>query len=992
VVSFSVSLVAPATLASSEISIDGDAWRATSTDSTDTLDTEGLTEGSHTIRIRVTDTNGKTGLSETLKFVVQNNPAVVINAPVADSIVSGTLVVDFTVTLVPPATLAAAEISVDGAAWRATSDNNTDTLDTQELTEGSHSIQIRVTDSNGKIGLSEMVQFIVYNSPTVTITAPDADAEVSGTVIVEFSVSVVSPAVVASTEISVDGGAWRATSDNSTDTLDTQPLTEGSHTIQLRVTDNNGKTGYSQILKFVVGNTPTVSTIFPPADAAISGTVVVEFSAAAVAPAVLAATEISIDGSAWRATSTDSSDTLDTQPLSDGTHEVQIRVEDSNGKWAVSRPVMFSLKNAPAVVLDEEYADSMVSGTLTVEFTVIPVAPALVSTTEISIDGGPWQATSEDTAAILDTQDWNEGTHTIIIRATDNNGKTGYSAEVKIEIKNKPSVEIDIVLKDTVVRNSLIIPFSASAVDPAVISITEISVDGDAWRSTSDSLCDTLDVTRLTDGSHAVQVRVTDNNGKTAVSQILAFVVDNSAPKVSLPEVRYAEGISTGRSGTSVTVSALALDIVAGMDNDSGVVFMSNSISNAEVIALLLDDGENGDKVKGDNIFSAEIPISTSVTGPVEFAIRVRDAVGNDSTILSAIILDNTAPEVAFTLEPEPKGSDSIHGEVYVSEVVMKGLALDIGSGLDMVKITVRNESGSHVNNSPMDVKPDNSNFSRIINLVPGRNIITLLAVDRAGNPDSLQGVVTYILPKVTEIVTARGGTVESPNGSEVVIPRDALFNATEVTVRVVAPDEAPDPEDENIQLLGIPHEFGPEGTIFRKPVTVTLAYTDLDLDPDQDGNPNYTPDDLSIYFWDGTSWRLAGPTIDEEPGKISVAVNHLGLFDIGVDFSDTTASASIQGYWTSNPVKEGEGSMFSINVPRRGEVSLSIFDMAGDLIYTLIRKQTFDRGQLNYKWNGCNMSGNFAGAGLYLYVLKYESEDKTIKKLIRKPVGLLKN
>ena len=36
-------------------------------------------------------------------------------------------------------------------------------------------------------------------------------------------------------------------------------------------------------------------------------------------------------------------------------------------------------------------------------------------------------------------------------------------------------------------------------------------------------------------------------------------------------------------------------------------------------------------------------------------------------------------------------------------------------------------------------------------------------------------------------------------------------------------------------------------------------------------------------------------------------------------------------------------------------------------------------------------MRGAFAGAGLYVYVFKFESSDGKAEKLIRKPVGLVR-
>jgi hypothetical protein len=312
----------------------------------------------------------------------------------------------------------------------------------------------------------------------------------------------------------------------------------------------------------------------------------------------------------------------------------------------------------------------------------------------------------------------------------------------------------------------------------------------------------------------------------------------------------------------------------------------------------------------------------------------------------------------------------------------------DEGSGLESATITVRNGEGDHVNNSPMEVKPDKGQFSRIINLIPGKNTITLLAVDKAGNQDSLQGILTYILPKVTKVVGEKGGEIQSPNRSKVVIPKDALFNAEEITMRRVDEDEEPKPLNKDVQLLGVPHEFGPDGTVFRKPVTITLAYTALDLDADQDGNPDVKAEDLTLYFWDGSDWLSVGKAVvDPDAQTVSVRVNHFTMYDIGIDTSGNQAvPKKFLAYWTHNPVKEAEGSTFVLELPKDAVVSLDIYDMAGDLVRNLIPEGKMSAATHSHiVWRGDNVSGTFAGAGLYIYVLKHG------ETIIRKPLGLLK-
>jgi len=149
----------------------------------------------------------------------------------------------------------------------------------------------------------------------------------------------------------------------------------------------------------------------------------------------------------------------------------------------------------------------------------------------------------------------------------------------------------------------------------------------------------------------------------------------------------------------------------------------------------------------------------------------------------------------------------------------------------------------------------------------------------------------------------------------------------------------------------------------------------------------------LAIYFWDGSAWRNAGsPVVDTTLKKVSVSVNHFTLYDIAVDTGASVTINSFNAYWSKNPVRQVDHSIFTAEIPKDGKVSLSIYDMAGDLV-RIFQPQTSTAGSKpNWDWDGGDSKGKFAGAGLYIYLVKYESTDGTIKKIIRKPVGLLKD
>ncbi|MBF0431647.1 MAG: hypothetical protein HQK83_10230 [Fibrobacteria bacterium] len=1018
-IGFSITAPTNGSVDSAQITVDGVSWVKTDNTSSHDLNTALFPDGTHLVRVRAYGNNGTIGYSSPVTFIFNNTPVVSVSSPSAGASVSGA--VDVISTVSSPASLSLTRLLYIDGSLVDTVDADTFSLATGNLADGAHSLQVKAVDADGRTGMSALINVQTANVPLVTLSAPAASDTISGTVNVISSAN--SPAGLSMTRLLYVDGSLTDTVTSDTFALTTGSLINGSHTLRVKAVDTQNKTGMSALITVITDNTPAVSVSSPAGGDTVSGTAVISFTATSVSPADISSTLISVDGNAYSATQNDSIHRVNTLALVDGSHTIKIKAVDNNGQEGMSSTFIIIVQNNPKVQITSPRADSVISGTLEVSYTASIVTGDDIATRQYAVDGGEWKDAGNGLSFELDTRPLSEGVHSIQIQVISDAGKIGLSRPLEFKVKNSPSVTISSPAIDAFVNNTISIAFTATAVAPDKIVHTEISAGGGSWDSTTTDSTHSFDTRAFSDGNLRIQVCVVDSSGKRGCSQIREMVVDNSAPTLSLPSFRYSSKVD-GDTGTVITLSALAFDKAAGLDSDSGVVFLFEAFDSTfeyeannsdtdtvvtvdtliQMAQVLFDNGPDtanaGDEIKGDNLYSATINIALSATGSYRFALRARDAIGNDTTIFSSVILDDAPPEVGFILTPEPEqsgeGTDSLHGEVYVSKVMVKGWATDNGSGLAKVRLTVRNADGDHVNNSPIEITPENGVFSRIVNLVPGKNVITLLGYDKAGYQDSLQGVITYLLPKVTEVVKTTGGTVTSPNKSSVAIPEDALFDSKEITMRVVAQDEQPKPldtEEQKIQLLGVPHEFGPDGTVFRKPVTIKLAYTDLDLDPDQDMEAELKPEDLAIYFWDGEAWLLAGvSSVDTVAKTVSVQVNHFTMYDIGVDTSSNGGvPETFEAYWTHNPIKSTEASTFNIKIPKAGNISVQIFDMAGDLVNILVQPQNVDAGELNPQWAGNNVNGSFAGAGLYIYVLKYTSNDGSIKKLVRKPVGLLR-
>jgi len=241
-----------------EVSVDGGAWRLASgtTSWSASVDTTTLSDATHTITSRATDTKGNAA-STSVSVTADNTPAVsppvpdttppsiVASSPGAGTTVAGTITV--TGTASDDVGLARVEVAVDSGAFQAASGAASWSfpLDTTGLANGPHSITARATDTSGNVA-SAGVTVTANNpvpdttAPTVVISSPGTGATVGGTITVTGTAS--DNAGLAQVKVAVDGGAFQAASGaaNWTFSMSTATFGDGSHTITARATDTSG--------------------------------------------------------------------------------------------------------------------------------------------------------------------------------------------------------------------------------------------------------------------------------------------------------------------------------------------------------------------------------------------------------------------------------------------------------------------------------------------------------------------------------------------------------------------------------------------------------------------------------------------------------------------------------------------------------------------------------------------------------------------------------
>ncbi|MBN2071073.1 MAG: hypothetical protein JW814_06400 [Candidatus Krumholzibacteriota bacterium] len=152
----------------------------------------------------------------------------------------------------------------------------------------------------------------------------------------------------------------------------------------------------------------------------------------------------------------------------------------------------------------------------------------------------------------------------------------------------------------------------------------------------------------------------------------------------------------------------------------------------------------------------------------------------------------------------------------------------------------------------------------------------------------------------VDTVIGPEGGTVTDPGGASVIIPAGALASETRITVNTL--QEKGDLPEENqifLPMLG-GGEFGPDGTVFAIPVTMTIP-----VDP-----PLQPTDKVTVLYWDDTEegWSRLESIVSVAPDGMSVTFEstHFSIFsavtDVFDDFHEnfgdgSTAEAAFTGY-----------------------------------------------------------------------------------------------
>jgi RHS repeat-associated protein len=553
--------------------------------------------GSHTVEWRATDSRG-TSTSRFVDFTVipALAPTVEMTSPTEGAsfaMAGNTFAVPIrgNAAATNHATIAKLEV-LEGTKVLYTGAISNLTTTTVPLPIGAHALQLRATDSLGKVTVTDPVNITLTGTPpTVAIVAPVNGAAFSTagttvTILISGSAAGTGGATLTKTEL-FDGGTLIG---SGTGASYNKPFALGAHHVEMRATDSRGQTASAYVdFTVVPAVAPTVTMTSPSEGAtfAMAGNtfaVPIRGSAATTNQVTIAKLDVMEGAKVLYTGANVSSLTTTTVPLPIGTHALQLRATDSLGLTAITDMVNITLTGTVPVaaisapVNGASFSTAGTTATVLISGSANGTSGATIVKTEL-FDGTT--LIGSGTGAIYN-KPFAIGAHHVELRATDTRGQTASAyTDFTVVAGVAPTATMITPVEGAsyaiATGTTYAVPVSALAtpVEPSTIAKLEI-LDGTVVKYTL-SNASMLDTTvALAPGNHALQVRATDNIGKTGLSNVA-----NVSVTVPVPTAKLTAPLDG--SAHMATAAGTASFVVTG----TGTPLNGATISKVE----LLEDG-----------------------------------------------------------------------------------------------------------------------------------------------------------------------------------------------------------------------------------------------------------------------------------------------------------------------------------------------------------------------------------------------------------------
>ena len=637
---------------------------------------QGLTDGTWTIDVSVTDRSGNTG-SSSLDVVVNTvTPVIGINTLAADDVINAAekgeaLQISGTSNQPEGTTIT---VTLNGIHYTATADASGNwsvtvpAANVSALGEANYTVTANVTDSVGNSASTSHDVLVDSSLPVVTIDTLAGDnivnaAEVSAGQTLTGKVTNAAPGDTVT--ITLGGQTFTATvQDDLTWSL---PLTQsqltalgnGDLTVSASVTNAHGNTGSSSLDFTIDAQLPGLRIDTVAGDDVIN---VIEHaqnlivSGTSTDLAAGSAVTVTINGKAYSATVLADGTwqaavpAADVSQWADGSLDIKASAQDASGN-PVAIGTVVDVDLAPVAITissvtddnvlnaAEKGQDLVLSGTSSnVEAgqTVTIIFAGKTYTTTVDANGDwTWTVPAADLSGLKD------GDASVQVSVTNVNGNAASSAQAFSVDTTAPTVTINTISGDNMLNaaeaaQDLTLSGTSTAEAGQTVTVTfngnqytaQVQADG-SWTLDVPA----ADLAGITDGNAAVTATVSDKAGNPA-SAGSSVLVDTTVPQISFNIVAGDDIVNIAEHGQALIVSGKVTGAQAG-----------------DVITVTLNGKDYTAMLDASGSWSVGVPaadVGALVNGDQTISATLTDKAGNSATATHEFDVSLTAPVVAI--------------------------------------------------------------------------------------------------------------------------------------------------------------------------------------------------------------------------------------------------------------------------------------------------------------------------------------------------------
>ncbi|ENE7661556.1 Ig-like domain-containing protein [Enterobacter roggenkampii] len=637
---------------------------------------QGLTDGTWTIDVSVTDRSGNTG-SSSLDVVVNTvTPVIGINTLAADDVINAAekgeaLQISGTSNQPEGTTIT---VTLNGIHYTATADASGNwsvtvpAANVSALGEANYTVTANVTDSVGNSASTSHDVLVDSSLPVVTIDTLAGDnivnaAEVAAGQTLTGKVTNATPGDTVT--ISLGGQTFTATvQDDLTWSL---PLTQsqltalgnGDLTVSASVTNAHGNTGSSSLDFTIDAQLPGLRIDTVAGDDVIN---VIEHaqnlivSGTSTDLAAGSAVTVTINGKAYSATVLADGTwqaavpAADVSQWADGSLDIKASARDASGN-PVAIGTVVDVDLAPVAITissvtddnvlnaAEKGQDLVLSGTssnVEADQTVTITFAGKTYTTTVDANGNwTWTVPAADLSGLKD------GDASVQVSVTNVNGNAASSAQAFSVDTTAPTVTINTISGDNMLNaaeaaQDLTLSGTSTAEAGQTVTVTfngnqytaQVQADG-SWTLDVPA----ADLAGITDGNAAVTATVSDKAGNPA-SAGSSVLVDTTVPQISFNIVAGDDIVNIAEHGQALIVSGKVTGAQAG-----------------DVITVTLNGKDYTAMLDASGSWSVGVPaadVGALVNGDQTISATLTDKAGNSTTATHEFDVSLTAPVVAI--------------------------------------------------------------------------------------------------------------------------------------------------------------------------------------------------------------------------------------------------------------------------------------------------------------------------------------------------------